>query len=138
MPRLSTVYDAIPTSQTVPFQIPSGSRIELIVWQDTASESVKLVKCDLCGRFMPLQGQSMSTSSFKRHRDSAGCKALAEQHRNQPSWLTLDFIKFFQGPGELELELLLTTFYVYQIVIGSRNLIFFNYATHRLPDLDTP
>lgn len=99
MPRPTPVYDATPTSQTVPFQLPSGAGMELIIWQDVASD-IKLVKCDICGRFMPLQGRGMSMSALKRHRDGAGCKALAKQNANQPSQLA-DFINTFQSevPG---------------------------------------
>jgi len=78
MPRTPQIYNATPTSQTVPFHIPSGAGKELVVWQETGSD-VKLVKCDLCGRFMPLQGQSMSTSALKRHRNGAGRKNLVKQ-----------------------------------------------------------
>ena len=57
MPRALAVYNAIPTSETVQFQLPSGEGKQFVVWKDIDSEA-KLVKCDLCDRLMPLQGQS--------------------------------------------------------------------------------
>ena len=102
MPRALPVYKAIQTSETVRFQISSGAGIEFIVWQDVET-GVKLVKCDLCDRFMPLQGRSMSTSSLKRHRDGAGCKKLIKQNANQiqvsESKPALGFINTFQAEG---------------------------------------
>jgi hypothetical protein len=111
MPRAFPVYNAISTSETVPFQISSGERKEFVVWQDIDS-GVKLVKCDLCCRFMPLQGQSMSTSSLKRHRNGAGCERLQsiKQDANQISAgsaaTALSFINTFQteeGPSNVHL-----------------------------------
>jgi hypothetical protein len=105
MPRALPVYNAISTSETVPFQISSGAGTEFVVWQDIES-GVKLVKCDLCSRFIPLQGQSMSTTSLKKHRDGARCKNLIEQNANQiqvseseRALGNLGFINTFQAEG---------------------------------------
>lgn len=84
MPRILPEYNAIATSETVQYQLSSGAGKDFIVWQDLSSD-VKLVKCDLCSRFMPLQGRSMSTSSLKRHRDGAGCRELVVQNENRIS-----------------------------------------------------
>ena len=109
MPRALPAYNAISTAETVQFQISSGAGIEFVVWRDIDSD-VKLVKCDLCGRFMPLQGRSMSMSSFKRHRNGAGCKELIKQNANQISdpGPELGFINTFQaevGPSNLNVHL---------------------------------
>ena len=103
MPRALAVYNAIPTSETVQFQLPSGEGKQFVVWKDIDSEA-KLVKCDLCDRLMPLQGQSMSTTHLKRHRNGAGCKQLIRQNANQNSGSSLSFINTFQdevGPSNV-------------------------------------
>ena len=97
MPRTVPEYNAIATSETIQFQIPSGAVKEFVVWQDLDTDA-KLVKCDLCSRFMPLQGRSMSTASLKRHRNGAGCKELVKRNENQVSGsASLEFINTFQA-----------------------------------------
>ena len=95
MPRALAVYNSIPTSETVQFQLPSGEGKQFVVWKDIDSEA-KLVKCDLCNRLMPLQGQSMSTTHLKRHRNGVGCKQLIRQNANQNSGSSLSLINTFQ------------------------------------------
>jgi hypothetical protein len=109
MPRPVPKYNATSTSETIQYQISSGAGKEFIVWQDNNDSNVKLVKCDLCGRFMRLQGQTMSTSLLRRHRDGEGCKELQVTIKNANQISTgsaLSFINMFQaevGPSNVHL-----------------------------------
>ena len=102
MPRTLPEYNAISTSEKVQFQTSSGAGKEFVVWQDIDS-NVKLVKCDLCSRFIHLQSRSMSTSSLKKHRNGTGCKGLVKQDSNEISGSALEFINTISKWEELKL-----------------------------------
>ena len=104
MPCTLPEYNSISTSEKVRFQTSSGAGKEFVVWQDIDS-NVKIVKCDLCSRFILLQGRRMSTSSFKRYCNGAGYKGLVKQNSNQLEICgsTLEFIITFQVPREFML-----------------------------------
>jgi len=85
MPCPQTVYAAVLKSprETIEFQMPSGSSEPFEIWLDNVS-NVELIKCDLCGQFVPLQisGQTKrSTSQMKRHRDSKVCQKLMKKNK---------------------------------------------------------
>ena len=85
MPCPQTVYSAVlkSPSEIIEFQMPSGSSEVFEIWQDHDS-NMELLKCDLCGQFVPLHmpGQTKrSTGQLKRHRDSKICQKLMEKNK---------------------------------------------------------
>ena len=97
MPRPQTVYSAVikVPRETIEFQMPSGSSEAFEIWQDDVS-NVELIKCDLCGQFVPLQipGQTKkSTSQMKRHRDSKLCQKLVEKNNLVSEPISFTFLQ---------------------------------------------
>jgi len=85
MPRPTTVYDAVlisPLEPNITFYIDTGEPLSLAVWQDNETMA-KLVKCDLCGRFMPLTGENLSTAGLKKHRGKTTCREYMKKYAIQ-------------------------------------------------------
>jgi hypothetical protein len=82
MPRQPTVYDAVlisPPKPNTTFYLDTREPLSLEVWQDTKTMA-KLIKCDLCGRFMPLSGANLSTATLKKHRGKQTCQEYFNKH----------------------------------------------------------
>lgn len=82
MPRKATEYDAIPMFPPDPdikFHIATGKSISFTVWKDRKSDS-KLIKCDICGKFLPLIGTKQSTAALKNHRGKKTCLQLVNDN----------------------------------------------------------
>jgi len=85
MPRPATVYDAVlisPLEPNITFYIDTGEPLSLAVWQDNETMA-KLVKCDLCGRFMPLTGANLSTAALKKHCGKTTCREYMKKYAIQ-------------------------------------------------------
>jgi hypothetical protein len=108
MPRQPTVYDAgliSPPEPNITFYLDTREPLSLAVWQDTKTMA-KLIKCDLCGRFMLLSGANLSTAAFKKHRRKKTCQEYFNKHvtlalheavdENLPPLSPLTFVNQFQ------------------------------------------
>ena len=74
MPRNTTEYEAIPIFPPEPditFHVATGESLLFKVWQDRKSNA-KLVKCDICGAFMPLSGAKRSPGALKNSVRKSG------------------------------------------------------------------
>jgi hypothetical protein len=99
MPRNATEYDAMPIFPPEPdiiFHVATGESIPFPVWQDRDS-NVKLVKCDICGTFMPLSGAKQSIAALKKHRGNKTCDKVTKNLKNQSAPFT--FINSFPDAG---------------------------------------
>ena len=99
MPRIVTEYDTIPIFPPEPdiiFHIATGESISFAVcqWQDHESNT-KLVKCDICGTFMPLSGAKQSIAALKKHRGKKTCQQVAKKNLSKP----FNFINSFPDVG---------------------------------------
>jgi hypothetical protein len=82
MPRQPTVYDAVlisPPEPNITFYLDTREPLSLEVWQDTKTMA-KLIKCDLCGRFMLLSGANLLTAALKKHRRKQTCQEYFNKH----------------------------------------------------------
>ena len=83
MPRKATEYDdaipMLPPEPDINFQIATGESISLTVWQDRESKA-KLIKCDICGKFLPLSGTKLSTVALRNHRGKKTCNQLVNKN----------------------------------------------------------
>jgi hypothetical protein len=105
MPRTNTEYNAVliyPPEPNVTFQISTGETMAFAIYRDTKS-TAKLVKCDLCGKFMPLSGVKNSTAALKNHRGRKTCQQFAEKNEralaSQGSSTPFTFVNSFSGLG---------------------------------------
>jgi hypothetical protein len=106
MPRQPTEYDAVlisPPEPNITFYLDTGEPLSLPVWRDTKTMA-KLVKCDLCGRFMPLSGANLSTTALKKHRGRQTCQEYFNKYANHdeaveenPQAAPLTFVNQFQA-----------------------------------------
>ena len=100
MPRNATKYDAIPFFPPEPditFQIDTGESISFAIWQDCQS-NVKLVKCDLCGIFVPLSGAKQSIAALKKHRGKKTCLQVVKKNLVSES-KPITFVNIFPDVG---------------------------------------
>jgi hypothetical protein len=103
MPRNATEYDAIPMSPPTPditFHIATGESIPFKVWQDRNSNT-KLVKCDICGIFIPLSGAKQSIAALKKHRGKKTCLQIVKKSESTSTPFT--FINNFPDVGSSSL-----------------------------------
>jgi hypothetical protein len=97
MPRNATEYDPIPINPPEPditFHIATGESISFIIWKDRKTDA-KLVKCDICGTFMPLSGAKNSTAALKKHRGNKTCQQVVKKNEIMP----FTFINSFPDVG---------------------------------------
>jgi hypothetical protein len=85
-----------PPEPDIAFDIATGESIPFVVWLDRKSMA-KLVKCDICGMFMPLSGakQSESTAALKNHRGNKTCLQVVKKNESTP----FTFINTFPDIG---------------------------------------
>jgi hypothetical protein len=83
-----------PPDPDIIFHIATGESIPFTVWQDRNS-NVKLVKCDICGMFMPLSGAKQSITALKKHRGDKTFDKAAKKNLSMP----FTFINNFPDVG---------------------------------------
>lgn len=107
MPRNTTEYEAIPIFPPEPditFHVATGESLLFKVWQDRKSNA-KLVKCDICGAFMPLSGAKRSPGALKKHRGNKTCLQVAKKNEelaqtgNQNISTPFTFVNSFPDAG---------------------------------------
>ena len=98
--RHLTVYDTVlifPPKLNITFKFSLDTALSLAVWQDTKAMPVanlKHIKCDLCGRFMPLSGANLNHRAQRApwkanvdhdfpQRGSGGAHTLANASRRR-------------------------------------------------------
>jgi hypothetical protein len=83
--------------ETTIYFLPSGTSISYDIY--LSDDGKKLVKCDICGQYLPLTAKGLLTQ-LKKHRGTQACNAIlaaaAQQDQRAPTNQALVFVNTFQ------------------------------------------